>query len=149
MSLAPDRRPWTKLQAILAGSGISLAVLSIAFISWGTSDVDGDGVASFAEMTDGTRPLDGDSDGDGASDGWERRHGSDPQAQDVSNDGGVIQVPCGLLQECERPAEPVPQEDAAPRVSSQNAVGMTIAMGLGAALVAGLLGLAVGRRLLR
>ena len=52
------------------------------------ADFDGDGVGNYAELLQGTDPLDSvDTDGDGLPDWWELLHGTNPNSNDSDGDG--------------------------------------------------------------
>jgi hypothetical protein len=137
-----------------------MSILAIAFISWGMSDIDGDGLASFDEMGK-TQPMQGDSDGDGASDGWERINGFDPITADrfdlmqvdpnICDDvlGGARDIPqttgCGP----EGGSQQAAQQGSAPSVSSGQAQTTAIIGAIGALALSALGGIFTGRTILR
>lgn len=85
---------------------LSLAPLPLALLTagalvvasagvWALVDLDGDGLASHAELRGGTDPLLADTDRDSLPDGWEREHGLSPLRSDT--DGDTLQDALELL----------------------------------------------------
>ncbi len=70
-----------------AGLSAGLIIMAMAVLSWSTLDLDDDGLSTYREWQEGTKPFDADSDGDGLLDGWEVDNDLDPNNVDSDGDG--------------------------------------------------------------